>query len=113
MKVLKLVRPKTWARNWPSDTQHPTLDVIVREFHPAPGYTTSERWRDASGREIILELPPLAAVDNKQTTQALLAWVDDNFDLYAKDMVAQGGDFIISATFDEAVRFSSVRKVRC
>lgn len=77
----------------------------MRSFVPGDTDITAERWRSSNG-EVILELPCVAAVDNMRTTEALLSWVDDNFDYYARDMTSQGGDFLISATFREAIRFA-------
>ena len=90
--------------------KYPTLEIQVQEFIPGPSDITAERWR--SGRnDVILELPPYAAYDNDRTASALLSWVDDNFDYYARDMTSQRGDFIISATFDEALRYVSKHPV--
>ncbi|KAM0188240.1 hypothetical protein ACHAPI_010729 [Fusarium lateritium] len=82
----------------------PTLQVSVREFIPNSTDVTTERWRSGQ-HEVILELPAYSAFDNQATTTALLDWVDDNFQYYAKDMTTQTGDFLIGATFNEALRF--------
>lgn len=89
----------------------PTLQVLVREFIPNSTDITAERWRSGQ-HEVILELPAYSAYDNQATTAALLDWVDNNFQYYAQDMTSQPGDFLIGATFDEALRYVSKNPVR-
>lgn len=110
--AVKLQRPAAHSMRWPKGSRRPLLEVTIRTYIPCRGEITSERWRSGT-QEVILELPPVAAVDNQATTNALLAWVDDTFDYYAQDMTAQNGDFLISATFDEAIRFASKNPVSC
>lgn len=106
-----LQRPAEASSLWPKGASRPYLEILVKEFRPGPQDITAERWRSGQN-EVILELPAYSAFDNEATTAALLGWVDDNFDLYAKDMKAQPGDFLIGATFDEALRYASANPVR-
>lgn len=108
--TIRLIRPRALAEKWPKGDQYPSLQLQIKQFVPGPSDIVAERWRSGKN-EVILELPPFAAFDNTDTTRALLAWVDDNFEYYARDMIAQGGDFVISATFDEALRYVSKNTV--
>ena len=83
----------------------------MQEFTPRPTDITTERWRSGLN-EVILELPAYAAANNEEATAALLRWVDDNFKYYGRDTVSQPGDFIIGATFDEALRYVAKYPVR-
>ncbi|KAF5615121.1 uncharacterized protein FTJAE_13444 [Fusarium tjaetaba] len=87
-RVMTLMRPGQVSSNWPKGDGVPTLQVLVREFIPSSADITAERWRSA-------------------TTAALLDWVDNNFEYYARDMTSQTGDFLIGVTFDEALRYVS------
>ena len=109
-KQITLIRPRHAGIGWPKGEKYPTLGIQVREFIPGPSDITAERWRSGQN-EVILELPPYAAYDNNKTARALLSWIDDNFDYYARDMTSQSGDVIISATFDEALRYVSKHPV--
>ncbi|KAG5749091.1 hypothetical protein H9Q70_008251 [Fusarium xylarioides] len=103
-RVMTLMRPGQVSSNWPKGNGVPTLQVLVREFSPSAADVTAERWRSGQ-QEVILELPAYSSFDNQATTTALLDWVDNNFQYYARDMTSQTGDFLIGATFDEALRY--------
>ncbi|KAH6641197.1 hypothetical protein F5144DRAFT_125099 [Chaetomium tenue] len=110
-RVMTLIRPRHASTRWPRGDDCPNLTIQVQEFTPGPTDITTERWRSGLN-EVILELPAYAAADNEEVTAALLRWVDDNFEYYARDMVSQPGDFIIGATFDEALRYAAKYPVR-
>ncbi|RTE77836.1 hypothetical protein BHE90_007718 [Fusarium euwallaceae] len=103
-RTITLIRPKHVSPSWPKGGTLPHLDILVKEFVPSDKDITAERWRSGQN-EVILELPAFSAFDNEATTDALLGWVNDNFDLYAKDMTTQPGDYLIGATFAEALRY--------
>ncbi|KAK3339711.1 hypothetical protein B0T25DRAFT_560445 [Lasiosphaeria hispida] len=105
-RTITLIRPRHIGTRWPKGEDYPTLKIQVQEFIPGPADITAERWRSGSN-EVILELPAYASADNSKTTTALLSWVEDNFEYYSRDMVSQPGDFIIGATFDEALRYAA------
>jgi hypothetical protein len=107
---MSLIRPLSAGKKWPQKAFYPILSIHVREFVPTGDDITSERW-SSGGQEIILELPCLAAAKNDETTKALETWIDHTFEYYALDMRAQAGDYLTSATFDEALRYAEKQPV--
>lgn len=104
MVTIKIIRPYCFGAKWPHGNRYPCLELRVREFVPGQAHVTSERW-GSKENPTTLELPCFAADDYAAVTTALLQWVDNNFELYSRDMVTQGGDFLVGATFAEALRY--------
>ncbi|KPM43704.1 hypothetical protein AK830_g2898 [Neonectria ditissima] len=106
-RIITLIRPSATSSYWPKGDSTPRLQILVKEFIPSTSDITAERWRSGK-QEVILELPAYSAFDNQATKSALLSWVDSNFQYYAKDMTTQTSDFLIGATFYEALRYVSI-----
>lgn len=109
-KLMELIRPKALAKRWPQGEEAPKLLLEVREFVPRADDITSERW-NSGGSEVVVWLPCYASDNHERTLKSLEHWVEQNFEYYARDMTSQYGDFLTSATFDQALRWAKVHPV--
>lgn len=107
---IKIIRPRAAGKRWPQGETYPTLTLEVNHFADQPGELTTESW-NSNGQEVVLRLPTYASRNHKATTKALEHWVEQNFDLYTKDMSSQDGHYLTSATFDQAVRWAQSNPV--
>ncbi|KAF8462923.1 hypothetical protein BDZ91DRAFT_320145 [Kalaharituber pfeilii] len=107
-KTITLGRPPPLTRHWiaKGHTTLPSFKIHCKEFVPRQGDLLHETWRDANGDEVRLKLPPFAACEEGDTSEAIRGFVRDVFEFFKYDMVSEEQNPLVRLVFEEAIRYS-------
>jgi hypothetical protein len=88
-----------------------TLEVTLSKFVPSPDDVVSYPWKDSSGQDHLLEMPPYYISDMEEAKRNILQYLRKTTQSYLKSLLS-GANPIIHETFKQACRFVRDEKVR-
>jgi hypothetical protein len=87
-----------------------TLEITVSKFLPSPGDATFYPWKDASGEDHILEMPPYYISDMAEAKRNIIQYARKTSGCYMKSLLSEANP-IIRDTFSQACSFIISHKV--